>query len=254
LMCLNKIIIKKKVLIIKQFNFNFGKFEYNEIQFNSIPIIKGKFLLTINPKFPDEFKRPFWFYNLEKKLKIDDIISLGPYYPKNSFNDDLILIPTLKYPAFSDITFSSKSGPLYRAPSRFIRESRKEQLRIISNFYANYLKNIIETLNYNEIIPVPAKPEYSFNSVEIISSEFSNVFNISMNSSSLVRMDNKSKEYSITCENEDLDQKKILLIDDIITSGETKDKIFIKLNEKGYKSVDMITLARTDHNIYEYNE
>ena len=169
------------------------------------------------------------------------------------FNIDLIFTPNLKYPAFSDIILNSKSGPLHRVQNDYIKESRKEQLRIISNFYANYLKNIIGTLNYDEIIPVPAKSQYSFNSVEIISLEFSSIFNIPMNLSRLVRIDDEIKEYSIICKNEDLDQKKILLIDDIITGGETKDKIFLRLNEKGCKNVDMITLARTDHNIYEYN-
>ncbi len=88
-------------------------------------------------------------------------------------------MPNLRYPAFSDIVFNSKSGPLHKkAVSNYIIKSRKQQLRIISKFYANYLKNLIGSLNYSEIIPIPAKLEYSFNSVEIISNEFSNVFEI----------------------------------------------------------------------------
>ena len=127
----------------------------------------------------------------------------------------------------------SKSGKLHKAPSDYIIESRKQQLRIISNFYANYLKNVIGSLNYNEIIPVPAKLEYSSNSVEIISVEFSNLFNIPINISRIARIDDYTKEYSIICENDNLNQKRILLIDDIITDGKTKDKIFFRLNEKG---------------------
>lgn len=238
----------------KQIKLDFGIFEYSEITLNSIPLIKGRFSLNFTPNYPSEFRRPFWFYDLTKRLKIDEVISLGAYYPRWKFDDDSIHSPNLIYPAFSNIVFNSKSGPLYRAPSKYIVESRKEQLRIISNFYANYLKNVIGSLNYNEIIPVPAKKEYSYNSVEIISVEFSNLFNIPMNISRIARIDDYAKEYSILYENDNLNQKRILLIDDIITDGETKDKIFFRLKEKGCNNIDMITLARTDHNIYENNE
>lgn len=238
----------------KQIKFDFGIFEYREITLNSIPLFKGRFSLNINPNFSKEFKRPFWFYDLTKRLKIDEVISLGAYYPQRNFNSDLESTPDLRYPAFSDILFNSKSGPLHRISNDYIIESRKQQLKIISNFYANYLKNVIGSLIYNEIIPVPAKLEYSYNSVEIISVEFSNLFNIPMNISRIARIDDYTKEYSIICENDNLNQKRILLIDDIITDGETKDKIFFRLNEKGCNNIDMITLARTDHNIYEYNE
>ncbi|MHA1275197.1 MAG: ComF family protein, partial [Promethearchaeota archaeon] len=158
-------------------------------------------------------------------------------------------------PAFSDIVFNSKSGPLHKkAISNYIIVSRIQQLRIISNFYVNYLKNVIGSLNYSEIIPVPAKSKYSFNSVEIISKEFSNVFDIPVNLNRIKRTDENTKEYAVISENGDLSSKTILLIDDIITDGETKDKISLKLREKGCNNVDMITLARTDNNIYEYNE
>lgn len=238
----------------KQIKFDFGIFEYREITLNSIPIIKGRFSLNINPNFPKEFKKHFWFYDLTKRLKIDEVISLGPYYPQRNFKSDLGGIPNLKYPAFSDILFNSKSGPLHRIRKNFIIESRKQQLKIISNFYANYLKNIIGSLNYDEIIHVPAKLEYSYNSVEIISAELSNLFNIPMNISRIARIDDYAKEFSIIYENDNLNQKRVLLIDDIITDGETKDKIFFRLKEKRCNNIDMITLARTDHNIYEYNE
>ena len=46
-----------------------------------ISLIKGRFSLNITPNFPDEFRRPFWFYDLTKSLKVNDVISLGAYYP-----------------------------------------------------------------------------------------------------------------------------------------------------------------------------
>lgn len=168
--------------MLKRISFNYGSFKYKEIKINSNFLIKGKFSLNINPNFPEEFRRPFWFYNLGKLLKRDNIISLGPYYPRGEFNKDQIFVEDLNYPAFSDIVFNSKSGPLHKEKLKdYIKESRLEQLKIISNFYAYYLKELIGTLNYNEIVPVPAKPMYSFNSVEIISREFSDIFKISMN-------------------------------------------------------------------------
>ena len=75
-----------------------------------------------------------------------------------------------------------------------------------------------------------------------------------MNISRIARIDDYAKEFSIIYENDNLNQKRVLLIDDIITDGETKDKIFFRLKEKRCNNIDMITLARTDHNIYEYNE
>ncbi len=75
-----------------------------------------------------------------------------------------------------------------------------------------------------------------------------------MNLNRIARIDDNTKEYAVISENDDLSRKTILLIDDIITDEETKDKITLRLSEKGCNNIDMITLARTDHNIYEYNE
>ncbi len=148
----------------EELKFDFGRFKYNKITINSAPLIKGRFTLNIIPQFPREFRKTFWFYDLEFKLKADDIISLGPYYPSTAFNSDSIFRSNLIYPAFSDIALSSKSGPLHKdVITDFIRTSRIQQLRIISNFYAHYLKTLIGSLNYDELVPVPAKPKYSFN-------------------------------------------------------------------------------------------
>ncbi|MGQ4872842.1 MAG: ComF family protein [Promethearchaeia archaeon] len=170
---------------------------------------------------------------------------------------DSKLIENLVYPAFSDIIFSSKSGPLHRIQGNqkeFIIKSRLEQLKIISNFYAYYLKKVIDLLNYDEIIPVPAKLIYTFNSVEIIGQEIGKIFGISLNSDRIRRIDNEEKDYHLLNKNENLSQFRILLIDDIITNGITKDKIYSILRKAGCNQIDMITLGRTDYNIYEYNE
>ena len=179
---------------------------------------------------------------------------MGAYYPWGTFKIDKESNSNLMYPVFSDIVFNSKSGLLHKVPKEYIKKARIQELGLISNFYTQYLKSIIGSLNYNEIIPVPAKSEYPYNSVEIIGEEFSRCFNIPLITDRMIRVNDDLKEYSIIRENDNLNQKRILLIDDIITDGETKDKIFSRLNEKGCNIIDMITLARTDHNICEYNE
>lgn len=51
------------------------------------------------------------------------------------------------------------------------------------------------------------------------------VFDIPVNSNRIARTDDSTKEYAVISENDDLSSNTILLIDDIITDGETKDKI-----------------------------
>ncbi len=179
---------------------------------------------------------------------------MGAYYPWSSFKNDKQSNSNLRYPVFSDIVLNSKSGLLHRTPKEYIKKARIQELGLISNFYSQYLKSIIEFLNYDEIIPVPAKSEYSYNSVEIIGGEFSECFNIPLITDRMIRVNDDLKEYSIVRENDNLSQKKILLVDDIITDSETKNNIISKFYEKGCTNIDMITLARTDHIIYEYNE
>jgi len=212
-----------RLLIIPKILFEFGEFNFERITRNNIPLIKGKFNLSINPQFKREFNKTFWFYDLES-IQIDNenaLISLGPYYPRWKFKDDRNENPNLVYPSFSDILFNSKSGPLDRTPSSSIIEARKEQLKIMSNFYANYLKTLNIPLNYDIIIPVPAKQEYSFNSIEIICQEFRKIFKIPTDCGLLRRVSNDAISYEIIDRSINLSNIKILLIDDIITDGDT---------------------------------
>ncbi len=240
-------------LTIPRILFEFGEFNFDRITVNSVSLIKGKFDLSITPRFPREFDKNFWFYNLEFKQinNENNLISLGPYYPKLKFKEDKLRYFNLTYPPFSDIILSSKSGPIIRAPYSFIKEARKEQLKILSNFYASYLKILNIPLNYDKIIPVPAKPKYSFNSVKIICQEFSKIFNIPTDYGLLRRVSNEGKNFEIIDRFINLSNIKILLIDDIITKGDTKDSICSKLNERGCINICTITLSKTDHNIYE---
>lgn len=192
--------------------------------------------------------------NSEKKKILPNIISLGPYYPWNDFKTDKNRIANLKYPVFSDILLNSKTGKLYNVTSDFIIKARKEQLRILSNFYANYLKMNNFSFNQNKIIPVPSKPKYTFNNIEIICQEFEKNSKAQTECGIVRRISNTSKSYDAISRNHKFNDKKILLIDDIFTNGTTRDIIWSKLKQIGCKNMCMITLGKTDHNIYEYNE
>lgn len=250
------------VFKISKIKFDYGLFNFNRITLNSISLLKGKFKLNIDVRFKNDIQRIFWFYELEsisiinsKKDKIlPDLISLGPYYPWNEFTADKDLSTHLKYPVFSDILLNSKTGKLYNISNSFIIEARKEQLRLLSNFFANYLKANGFTLNHDKIIPVPAKPKYSFNNVEIICQEFKKVFNIPIDWDIIERNSNSKKSYDIKNRSSQLKNIKILLIDDIFTNGTTRDIIRSKLNEIGCSNISMITIGKTDHNIYEYDK
>jgi len=233
--------------------FEFGEFNYEKVNQYSISLIKGKFNLSIKPLFTKEFEKTFWFYDLEdeQSLHINDeksLISFGPYYPLNEINEeDRYSIQ----PALSNIILNSKSGPLYRAPNDFIVNSRKQQLEIISNFCASYLNKMNFSLNNDIIIPVPAKPMYSFNSIEIICQEFNKIFSIPIDLNIIERTSNDEKYYDIINKSINLSKLRILLIDDIITEGDTKDLICLRLNEIGCRNIDIITIGKTDHNLYD---
>ncbi len=154
------------------------------------------------------------------------LISLGPYYPWRNFKEIKKEKPNLVYPALSDILLDSKS-------------------------YAHYLKAVNFPLNYDKLIPVPAKPMYSFNSIEIICQEFSEIHKIPIDFKIIRRISDTEKEYEIIDKSINLSNSKILLIDDIITEGDTKDFICLRLNKIGCGNFCIATLGKTDHNLYE---
>lgn len=247
---------------ISKIEFDYGVFNFKKIIVKSISLIKGKFNLNFDALFKNDFKRSFWFYELEsssnsKSEKVNtlpNLVSLGPYFPwsdyakKRRFNSDL------RYPVFSEILLNSKTGKLYKLQDEFIVEARKEQLKIISNFYANYLKVENFQVKYDKIIPVPAKPMYSFNNVEIITYEFEKVFNIPVDCSIITRSSDSEKSYDIINSSTQLKNTNMLLMDDIFTRGTTMANIWSKLRTLGCKDLFGITIGKTDHDVYEYDE
>lgn len=180
-------------------------------------------------------------------------MSLGPYFPWGIYEKSRKINSNLKYPVFSNILLNSKTGKLLHIQNEFIVEARKEQLKIISNFYANYLKAENLLLKCNKIIPVPAKPTYSFNNVEIICHEFENIFRIPIDYRVIARSSDSEKSYEIINSSAQLNNAKVLLIDDIFTKGTTRDNIWSRLRNLGCKDLIFITIGKTDHNFYDYN-
>lgn len=247
---------------ISKIEFDYGVFNFKRIIINSISLIKGKFNLNFDAKFKNDFKRSFWFYELEsssnsksEKVKIlPNLGSLGPYFPWSDYKKRGEFNSKLKFPIFSDILLNSKTGKLAGIQSAFIVEARKEQLKIISNFYANYLMGKKFCSNCNKIIPVPAKPKYSSNNVEIICHEFGKIFNIPIECKIILRTSNSEKSYKMINRPIALNNLNVLLIDDIFTNGTTRNMLFSILKNKGCSNLFMVTLGKTDHNIYEYDE
>ncbi|KKK43523.1 hypothetical protein LCGC14_1324670 [marine sediment metagenome] len=244
----------KRFLVIPEINFEYGRFKFKRKNIQGTAIIKGKFNLSISPTFSKAFEKYFWLYDLESEVVGNTQISLGPYYPIWKWKEDKNKIHDFFYPAFSDILLDSKSGKLLKPHiTDETKKARIQQLQILSNFFATYIQKIGLPIYYDRIIPVPAKPSYSFNSIEIICNEFNKIFQIPIDTTIITRNSDIRKSYDIKMSH-NLNNSKILLIDDIITAGDTKGTICTSLNKFGCEIICMLTLGRTDHNIYEYDK
>ena len=119
-----------------------------------------------------------------------------------------------------------------------------------------HVKNFKSPLSFGvvRIIPVPAKPIYSFNNVEIITYEFEKIFKIPIDCGIIARSSDSEKSYEIINSSIQLNNANVLLIDDIFTRGTTRANIWSKLRILGCTDLFVITIGKTDHNIYEYTE
>jgi len=258
---------------LREIKFEFGTFNYKTEEFQIpsgvILISRGTFSLISKPIMQRDFLKEFSFYNVDSKLlnntnikkgfNLNEIYSLGPYYPKHVFEEDKEFLPALQYPIFSEVLFNSKTGPLQKLSEcniddrkkEFIKLGRIEELKIISNFFGTILAKSIGN-SYDLIIPTPAKPEYNFNSIEIISNEFSRLWNIPCKNDIFKRISQTDKRYQLNLTPNNVLKKNILIVDDILTQGETCAILCDLLKEHGANRISLITLGLTDHNIYEY--
>lgn len=240
----------------KNLEFKYGNFKY----IHESPIIRGKFeihdkFLNIDKNFwfPND---DFFFYDLEDIINqsefellfsmknITKLYCLAPYLPYNLFKDKFS--SNHKWPAQSSILLNSKTGKLIEMNINR-RVTKIRQLMIISNFYASYIREKSTLPNIDFIIPVPAKPSYPFNSVEIACKEFSSVLKIPLNTEILKRTSHENKKYQLNDRSNSLcTNKNIAIFDDIIKDGETKETIASLLKEKNCSDVYVICLGRKD--------
>ena len=247
--------------------FEYGEFTYQNISNNEdtniFPVIKGKLNLDVIPT-KNDFYRDFWFYDLsqvqdfkqfprDQNRYYDNIVCLGPYYPFHLLDENEIT-PSI----FTEILFYSKTSQITNAQNKNFSaswlkratEGRKQQIRILANIFGKFLvKN--NNKPTGTIISVPSKPKYTFNSVEEISMELSEFFNLPNEEILYRKSDNNiENNYTIKPEYRGSLPNEIILVDDIITNGDTANNICKLLKEKGVKKVTVLALGNTDHSYY----
>ncbi len=158
-----------------------------------------------------------------------------------------------------------------RSPFRFegtvrkaVHEFKYRNLRAVSGQLASYLAGCLSdnNLSYDVIVPVPLHPkrlrERGYNQSLLLSSGLSKLTGFPVNDSSLVRTiynvpqaktgsveERRENVIGIfSCVNEDLHKKKVLLIDDVTTSGATLNACASVLKTGGAETVWGLTLAR----------
>lgn len=145
-----------------------------------------------------------------------------------------------------------------------IHQFKYYNLRVISGELASILSNYLD-FNYIEsdvIIPVPLHNkrlrQRGYNQSELIASKLAKLRNIAIQTDALIRIrDNmpqvktnsaekrrKNVENAFICQPQLVGGKKILLIDDVCTSGATLESCATSLKEAGASSVWGLTIAR----------
>lgn len=176
--------------------------------------------------------------NIAKNFNYDDLTISNCYslFSVNEKFEYIELIHCIKYEGFTKLGF--RLG--------------KELGLIVKN---------MKDIEYDAIIPVPLhkarKRERGFNQAEIISNGMSEILNLQINNKILKRkyytqtqtllsksdrLTNVQKVFSLN-KNQDIKNKKLLLVDDVLTTGSTLNSCASLLLENGAKRIDVATLA-----------
>ena len=158
-----------------------------------------------------------------------------------------------------------------RSPFRFegsmrkaVHEFKYRNLRAIAGQLAHFLDDYLinNPISYDVIVPVPLHPkrirERGYNQAWLLANELSRLTGIPVNATSLVRciynmQQAKTRNVEerrqnvigiFSCLDEELFEKKVLLIDDVSTSGATLNACASVLKKTGTTSVWGLTLAR----------
>ena len=134
--------------------------------------------------------------------------------------------------------------------------------RSLIKFFQKYQKTYLQFDFYDIIIPVPISKNRmkirGYNQSELIAKELSNISNIRLENKILIKITNNIQQslldkdaraknvqnvYKVTNYDKIFD-KKILLIDDIYTTGATLNECAKMLKQAGCKKIDIFTIAK----------
>lgn len=162
--------------------------------------------------------------------------------------------------------FSSKSVFLYKEPisDLICLFKYKEKIRL-SNFFGQkmieFIKNYALLNNIDIIVPIPLHKrrlrEREFNQAEILAQIISKEYNLELKSKALTRVHMKNVQSKLDrserfkniqgafkIEQDIFENKNILLIDDVFTTGATLSEAALVLKKARAKQVNAFTLAR----------
>lgn len=152
-------------------------------------------------------------------------------------------------------------------PQKLVRLLKFHNKKILSSEIAKLMKQYIDFLNIDfsdyEIICVPLhikkKKKRGFNQCELISIELSKLLEINVNFDLIKRIKNTKPMYNLKInerienlkdaflvEKQNFHNKKLLLIDDIITTGTTVSEIIKSLKKENITEIICLSFTNTD--------
>ena len=152
-------------------------------------------------------------------------------------------------------------------PQKLVRLLKFHNKKVLSVEIAKLMKQYIDFLNIDfsdyEIICVPLhkkkKKKRGFNQCELISNELSKLLDINVNFDLIKRIKNTKPMYNLKInerrenlkdaflvEKQNFHNKKLLLIDDIITTGTTVSEIIKSLKNENITEITCLSFTNTD--------
>ncbi len=110
----------------------------------------------------------------------------------------------------------------------------------------------IDLNEYKTIIPIPSY--YAENQIDYFGIPLSNILDISYESKSLIRKSPDEKIFEISPNHANLENKSVILLDDVYTAGETKEICSNLLRNIGINYIIILVLARTVEIIWWGND
>lgn len=241
-------------MINHRIEFSYG---YFEIEGENEDMIVGRFKLKEELRWFSEKKRFVFYKNLtiaKRKYFRNEgailyqyencVLSLGPYYPDS-------LSRNFSLPFLASFIINHKTNPdsgFRDTPA----DTKKNDLKIIGNFYGNLIiiQKPINIQEYEYISFVPSKRKYNWCNTEELAKGLADILNVKM-IKILNRIDDEKKLYESIPSLPISKNKKIIIVDDVYTSGETFTNIKKTLLKFAFSEILLITLGNTDSTVYE---